>query len=93
LKRIEVLPSFERSLKKLSPQDKEKVKKALKMFNKFLTSAILPRGLGLKKINQDKYEIRMDIRLRIILKLEGEVFYLVLVGNHQAIKNYLKKYR
>lgn len=90
---IKILPSFERSIKKLSSQDKQKVKKTLEKLNDFIVSGILPKGLGLKKINKDKYELRVDIHFRIIMKTEKESLYIVLAGTHQDIKKYLKKYR
>ena len=93
MKQIVVLPSFERSLKKFNPFDKKKIIQALERFNEFLTSGHLLVGLGLKKINHDKYEFRVDIRLRVILKTEGNIFYLVFVGNHDDVRKYLRDYR
>lgn len=93
MRTIRVLSSFERSLKKLSYNDKEKLKKVLTQFNDFLTTGALPKGLGFKKINHGKYEVRLDIRLRIIVKMEDEEIYLILVGSHNDIKRYLKDYR
>lgn len=90
---FKVLPSFERSFKKLSPQAKGKIKKTLEQFNHLLSIGTLPKGLGFKKINKDKYELRVDIRLRIILKIEKELIYLILVGTHNGIKKYLKEFR
>ena len=49
--------------------------------------------MGLKKIDEDKYEIRVDIYLRIIIKMEKGDVYLVLVGTHNGIKKYLKEFR
>ena len=89
---IKVLPSFERSLKRLPFTAKKKVKKTLKQLNDFLITGTLPKGLGLKKINKDKYEIRVDISLRIIIKMEREDIYLVLIGSHEDIKRYLKEF-
>jgi mRNA-degrading endonuclease RelE of RelBE toxin-antitoxin system len=93
MRTIKVLPSFERSLKKLSHNDKDKLKKVLAQFNEFLIYGNPPKGLGFKKINHDKYELRVDIRLRIIVKIEDEDIYLILVGNHNDIKRYLREYR
>ena len=93
MRTIKILPSFERSLKKLSPQAKEKIKQILERFNHFLVTGILSKGLGFKKINKDKYELRVDIRLRIIIKVEREVIYFVLVGTHNDIKKYLREFR
>ncbi|MBU0503130.1 MAG: hypothetical protein ABH882_04730 [Candidatus Omnitrophota bacterium] len=93
MKRILILPSFERSLKKLSRQDRNKLNQGLESFNYFLTSGEAALGLGFKKINHDKYEFRVDIRLRVVVKVEGDDYYLVLAGNHDEIKRYLKNYR
>jgi len=87
---IKVLPSFERTLGKLSTKDKEKLKKSLHQLNNFLVTGILPKGLGLKKLIDDLYELRVDIRLRVILKMEKDTVFLVLVGSHNDIKRYLK---
>ncbi|MCK5707816.1 MAG: hypothetical protein KAI43_09190 [Candidatus Aureabacteria bacterium] len=93
MRNIQILPSFERSTKRLSKQDKEKLKISLKQFSIFLSTGVLPKGLGLKKINRNKYEIRIDIRLRLVMKLEKDILYLILVGNHNDIKRYLREHR
>ena len=93
MKRILILPSFERSLKRLTPLDKKKLAESLENFNSFLISGEMPAGLGFKKINHDKYEFRVDIRLRVVVKVEGEDYYLVLAGNHDDVKRYLRRYR
>ena len=67
MKRIIILPSFERSVKKLTRQDKFNLAESLESFNLFLLSGELPVGFGFKKINHDKYEFRVDIRLRVIV--------------------------
>ncbi len=92
MKRILILPSFERSVKKLTRQDKENLAQSLEVFNSFLLTGGLPAGFGFKKINHDKYEFRIDIRLRVVVKVEGEDYYLVLAGNHDEIKRYLRHY-
>jgi mRNA-degrading endonuclease RelE of RelBE toxin-antitoxin system len=90
---IAILPSFERSLKKLTPQEKKQAAESLEAFNGMLVSGHFPAGLGFKKINHDKYELRVSIRIRVVMKSEGDTFYLVLVGNHDEVRRYLKNYR
>lgn len=53
----------------------------------------LPKGLGFKKINHDKYEIRADIRLRIAMKLDKDTFFCHVIGDHNSINRYLSHYR
>jgi len=52
MKRILILPSFERSVKKLTRQDKKNLYESLEAFNSFLLTSELPVGFGFKKINQ-----------------------------------------
>jgi mRNA-degrading endonuclease RelE of RelBE toxin-antitoxin system len=93
MKRILILPSFGRSIKKLTRQDKNNLAESLEALNSFLITGELPAGFGFKKINHDKYEFRVDISLRVVVKVEGEDYYLVLAGNHDEIKRYLRRYR
>lgn len=93
MKKILVLPSFERSVKKLNPSGKKKLSESLEVFNLFLFGGGLPAGFGFKKINHDKYEFRVDIRLRVIIKVDGGDYYLVLVGSHDEVRRYLRHYR
>lgn len=93
MKRILILPSFDRSVRRLGRQDKKKLAESLESFNLFLVSGELPVGLGLKKINHDKYEFRVNLRLRVVIKVEGEDNYLVMVAGHDEIKRYLRRYR
>ncbi len=93
MKQIVILPSFERSLKKLDFLAKAKVFEALEEFNEFLVSGRMPVGFGFKKIDHDKYEFRVDIRLRVVIKSDENIFYLVLIGNHDEVKKYLRHFR
>lgn len=91
MRRIVALPSFVRSARKLGVSDKSHLAESLEQFNNFVLTSELPVGLGFKKIGPDKYEFRAGLRLRIIVKVEGDTFYLVLVGSHDEIKRYLRR--
>lgn len=93
MKQVIILPSFVRSVRKLSHYDKDQLAESLEQFNNFLLTAELPVGLGFKKIGQDKYEFRVNLRLRIVIRVEEDIYYLVLVGSHDEVRRYLRKYR
>jgi mRNA-degrading endonuclease RelE of RelBE toxin-antitoxin system len=93
LKKLAVSRHFQKQLQKLPQQDQERTVETLKEFLTALGNKKIPLGLGFKKINGDKYELRVDIRLRVALKLGGDTFVCHLVGNHEDIKKYLKDYR
>jgi mRNA-degrading endonuclease RelE of RelBE toxin-antitoxin system len=91
MRQIVALPSFARSAKRLSASDKSQLAESLEQFNNFILSGEFPVGLGFKKIGEDKYEFRAGLRLRVIVKAEGDTFYLVLVGSHDEVSRYLRR--
>ncbi|MBI4846140.1 MAG: hypothetical protein HY810_06695 [Candidatus Omnitrophica bacterium] len=93
MNKILILSSFERSLKKLTRQDKDNIAESLELFNSVLLTGKLPSGFGFKKINHNKYEFRVDIRLRVVAKKEDEIYYMVLAGDHDEVKRYLRNYK
>ena len=93
MKKVVILPSFERSVKKLASEERRRLAESLEQFNLFLLYGRAPFGFRFKKINHDKYEFRIDIRLRVIIKEEDDVYYLVLVGSHDQVRKYLRHFR
>lgn len=93
MKKLFILPSFERSIKDLTPQEQENLAKGLELFNNYLLTGQSSFGFRLKKINHDKFEFRIDIKLRVILKKDKDIYYLVLVGDHNEIRRYLRNFR
>ena len=91
MKRIAVLPLFERSLKELNKPDRERVSEAIEQFGSFVYSGVIVAGLGFKKLAEDIYEFRAGLKLRILVYEESNIYYLVLAGNHEQIKRYLRK--
>lgn len=93
MKKIVILPSFERYIRRFTPAEKARLVVALEKFNDFLVTGHISSGLGFKKIGNDIYEFRIDIRLRVIVKYEGDTLYMVLAGSHEDIKRHLKDLR
>ncbi len=93
MKYIVSLPSFDRDIKKFKQEKKERLKNALEAFNHFVATGKRAFGFRFKKINKNKFEFRVDIRLRVVTKLQGNTFYLVKAGNHDEVKRYLRRFR
>ena len=89
MKRIAPLPSFERSIRHLNVHEKKLLTKSLEAFNGFLMTGNAPYGFRLKKIGQGKYEFRINLSLRVVVKLESSIYYLVLAGNHDDVRQHL----
>lgn len=93
MRSLTVSSHFQKQLKKLPSQDQSRVLEALRNFLSALKTGQIPSGYGFKKINGDKYEIRVDIRKRIAMKLEGDTFVCHVIGDHEEIARYLRDYR
>jgi len=89
MKKVAILSSFERDVKKFTQVEKEKLKKALFAFNRFLESGEYSHGFRFMKIDHDKFEFRFDLSLRVVVRREGDVYYLVRAGDHDMVRRSL----
>ena len=89
--RYEFKPSFDRSIKALSTEEKAEIKTACLAFLDLLDlRARLPIGVGLKRLNDDYWEIRKGLRCRILFRWRKDVVDFILAGDHDSIKDFLK---
>ncbi len=87
---IRYLKSYDRSFRKLDRPQQEKVILAVDGLLQFIESRQKPEGLGLKKVYKNYWEIRIDIKNRIIFQLEAGTMNIAFVGSHDAVKTFLK---
>jgi hypothetical protein len=50
----------------------------------------LPSGIGLKRLQDDFWEIRQGLHNRILFRWRQDLIEFVLAGNHDSIKDFLK---
>ncbi len=89
--RFEFKSSFDRSGKSLHGKEKDEVKQvAVQTIDILSQDRILHKGIGLKRLTGDYWEIRKGLKARILFRWEGDVVEFILVGDHNDIKRYLK---
>ena len=88
---INYLKSYDRLFGKLGHSLQEKAVSAIDGFLHFIQTRQKPEGLGLKKVYKDYWEIRLDIRNRILFELKGDTVNFAFVGGHNAVKRFLKE--
>lgn len=91
--KFELLPSYERSLKKLNSAAKEKAKIAVNKCVDFFEGGHRPEGLGLKRLSKYIWEIRVDLKIRVMFRLKSNLVQWGFVGSHNDIKRFLKHFR
>ena len=83
-------PSFEKVIKRLNNERKNKVKEAVRALVVFFETGKRPEGLGLKKLKREFWEIRVDLKYRILFRLKNDLIEFVICGNHDEVKRSLK---
>ena len=90
--RIEFRKSFEKSLKKINLKDKEIVHEACQSLLNVIEKQEQPsQGIGLKKLEKNFWEIRVNIHIRIILEWQEDLIKFILVESHDEIRKFLKE--
>lgn len=83
--------SFDRSIKRLPPNRKAEIKEAVEQLIDYFDTGARPFGLGLKHLGGTYWEIRSNIRERILLSRIKDRISFLLAGNHDEIKRYLRE--
>jgi hypothetical protein len=89
--RFEFKPSFDRSIKSFYGREKEEIKRAaLQAIDILSQDRIIHKGVGLKRLKGDFWEIRKGLKARILFHWQGDLVEFILAGNHNDIKRFLK---
>ncbi|MFA5275481.1 MAG: hypothetical protein WC417_01120 [Candidatus Omnitrophota bacterium] len=90
--RFEFKPSFEHSLKVLHPKAREQVKNScLKTIDILSQDRFIHKGIGLKRLKGDYWEVRQGIKQRLIFRWNKDLVEFILAGSHEDVKRYLRK--
>ncbi len=89
--RVNFLNAYDRSFKRLSRIRQGKTIKAIDNLLEVIKTGRKPQGLGLKKARRDYWEIRIDINCRILFEFKADAINIAFVGDHNGIKQFLKR--
>ncbi|MBU1486775.1 hypothetical protein KKH56_01825 [bacterium] len=87
--RVDYLSSYDRSFRRLNRKEQEKTIEAIDLLVEAIKGSKKPKGLGLKKVRKDYWEIRIGISKRIIFRFEPQALIVTFVGDHEEIKRFL----
>lgn len=89
--KFEFKPSFDRSVKGFHGKEKEDIKQiAIKTIDILSRDRVTQRGIGLKRLKGDFWEVRKGLKARILFRWEKDLVEFILAGDHDDIKRYLK---
>ena len=90
MRAVEYKTSFDRTYKRLSNEEKDNVDKAVEILLRALEVGHFSGGLGLKKLQEDQWEIRVGLALRVCFRMKKNRLEFGLIGTHETIKKFLK---
>lgn len=89
--RFEFKPSFEKSVKSLPFLTKQETKElCFSLIDILSGKRALSKGIGLKNLRNDYWEIRKGLKLRILFRWKNDLVEFILAGTHSDIKKFLK---
>ena len=88
--RYEYKSSFDKVFKKLGLNRQEEVINAISMLMDFFENGKKAKGLGLKNLRENYWEIRVNVKDRIIFTLQKDKVAFIIVGDHDEIKKFLR---
>ena len=89
--RFEFKASFESSLKNLPAKERDEIKKtAIYAIDILSQDRHLYKGVGLKRLRGDFWEIRKGLKTRVIFRWDRDLVEFVLAGNHEDVRRYLR---
>jgi len=90
--KVRYLNSFVKTLESLASQDRAKTTRTISDLLEFLENKICPSvGLGVKKLRKNLWEVRVDIKTRILFLLSPDLVTFAFIGSHDEIRRYLKE--
>lgn len=89
--RVVELPGFQRGFAKLPAHLQEKTWYQLNTFLEHIGSPTKPKSLRLKTLPHGNFEISVNMDLRILFQLHGDALVLVLLGDHEDVRRYLRR--
>ncbi|MBM3710217.1 MAG: hypothetical protein FJW61_07350 [Actinobacteria bacterium] len=90
--KYEYKPSFDKTFKKMESTRKKKALNAISQLIDFFDTGIKSKGLGLKHLRNIFWEIRFNIKDRIIFSMENNKVSFIIAGNHDEIKRFLRSF-
>lgn len=81
-----------KSFDALNRHEQELAVKADELIKDYLATSKAPFGLRIKQLRSDVFEARLNDRLRTVWVKEKEKVVFALLGNHEDVRRFLKRF-
>ncbi|MBI5573126.1 MAG: hypothetical protein HY919_01055 [Elusimicrobia bacterium] len=90
--KVTYLTSFLKLFDELTKERQAEVSNIVSdLINLFVKRETPVKGLGLKKLRKNFWEVRLGLKRMILFKLEAAHLIFIILGNHEDIRRFLRK--
>ncbi|MBM3883274.1 MAG: hypothetical protein FJ387_26775 [Verrucomicrobia bacterium] len=90
MKRIRIQPDLLKAIRAMSASERRAVGERIAQAQRHLGQPHLHRGIGLRKLRDDWYEIRLGLKLRLVFENTPDALVFEFLGDHDDVKRFLK---
>ena len=89
---------FEKAFRRLAADDQQRVIETVAQVDHFFSTREAPEGLGLKKLfSQESLgavcEARVTLALRVVFAVQHDAITLLMVGDHDEVRQFIRSFR
>jgi len=90
LKPLELSESFRRRTRAYPKETRRKIGAALQQLEQDFGDPHAHRGLGIRRLTGNFFEIRVGLDLRLIFQNRAESLLFLMAGNHDEVQKFLR---
>jgi hypothetical protein len=90
LKPLELSESFRKCVRAYPKEARRKIGAALRDLERDFGHPHAHRGLGVRKLTRNFFEIRAGLGIRLVFKNCPESFLFLMAGNHDEVQKFLR---
>jgi mRNA-degrading endonuclease RelE of RelBE toxin-antitoxin system len=90
LKRVRIRPDLLKAIRAMPTADRKAVGERIAEAQRHLGQPHLHRGVGLRKLRDDWYEIRVGLKLRLVFENTPDALVFEFLGDHDDVRHFLK---
>jgi len=90
MKRVILTPEFRQFLRALAKPQRQEIGRALAELEQSFGQPHPHRGLGIRPLRHDYYEVRIGLKQRLVFLNAPDGLVCELIGSHDDVKRFLK---
>ena len=90
MKQVRIHPRLLADIRAMAAEDRRRIGEAIAAAQSSIGQPHMHRGIGLRKLHEDYYEVRIGLDQRLVFENTGFALVFEFLGNHDGVKRFLK---